>query len=784
MALTSVAAACGGVASARTAPPADPWTLDIIDPDGDVAATITAITLQTGSGTVRATDLAATAAERIELLTEDPDLVVVVDLIHDGIGATGVVISASGSEAAGITAITAEFAATPAERFFGLGERAGSVDHRGEEVRNHVSDGPWTSAQLPVVEEILPPPGYSDRTDATYFPIPWVLSSDGYGVLVQNHESSVVDLGNTDADTWSIEVDADRLSLVVFTGESPAESLHRMLLAVGRQPEPVAPWIFGPWFQAADDETAELAALADAGVPMSVIQTYTHYLPCGDHQGREADERERTDRLHDAGLAVTTYVNPMVCTSFRDTYMSGSLTGAFTATDDGLPYEYRYFTTRFFDVVQFDFSSEAGVELFHDVLDDVVAAGYDGWMEDFGEYTPDDAVSADGTPGPAMHNRYPELYHDAGMTYVEAAPRPLVRFNRSGWTGAIDSSQVVWGGDPTTTWGFDGLQSSVNSGLGMGLSGVSLWGSDIGGFFTFDGAEAPTPELLTRWIEFGAFSPVMRLQAGGVSLVDEERPTVLDPDVLPVWRRYTQLRTRLYPYIAGSHDEYLESGMPLMRHLALVTPDDPRALGARDEYLFGADVLVAPVTGPGATRRDVYLPDGARWIEWWQSVDVSDAGEVALGRTVRRQGADDVSVDAPLGEIPLFVRSGAVIPLLPADVETLTDYGDDDVVRLADRADERTLLAFPDGDWSGPLGPGETMTADDMPGAWMLTFDAAMARTYTIEASLSGLGLGFVPCAVTADGAAVDFSFDQSTRVLSTTVDVAATGSVRISGCR
>jgi alpha-glucosidase (family GH31 glycosyl hydrolase) len=179
----------------------------------------------------------------------------------------------------------------------------------------------------------------------------------------------------------------------------------------------------------------------------------------------------------------------------------------------------------------------------------------------------------------------------------------------------------------------------------------------------------------------------------------------------------------------------------------------------------------------------VYLPDGARWVEWWLSIDVTDAGAIELGRTVRRPGADDVTVDAPLGEIPLFVRSGAVIPLLPADVETLADYGGDDVVRLADRADQRTLLAFPDGDWSGPLGPGETMTADESSNAWTLTLDATMARTYTIEASLSGLGVGFVPCAVTADGAAADFSFDQSTRALSTTVDVAAAGTVRITGC-
>ena len=783
---SAVAVAClgiafGGVASARPAQIDDGWSLDIVDADGDVAATITAITVTTPSGRAHATDLVGSAIERIELATEDPDVNVVVDLVHDGIGATGVTISAGGPDGANVTSISAAFAATPDERFFGLGERAGTVDHRGEQVRNHVSDGPWTNAQLPVVEQLLPPPGYSDRDDATYFPVPWVLSSEGYGVLIRNHETSVVDLAGTVADSWSIDVAADRLELVVFAGATPAESLDRMLLAVGRQPEPIAPWIFGPWFQAADDEAAELAALADAGVPMSVVQTYTHYLPCGDHRGREADERARTERLHEAGLAVTTYVNPMVCVSFRDVYVPGSLTGAFTANDAGVPYRYRYFTNRFFDVVQFDFSSPAGVELFHSVLDEVVAAGYDGWMEDFGEYTPDDAVSADATPGPAMHNRYPELYHDAGMAFVESAPRPLVRFNRSGWTGAIDSSQVVWGGDPTTSWGFDGLQSSIVGGLGIGLSGVSVWGSDIGGFFTFDG-EQPTPELLARWIEFGAFSPVMRLQAGGVSLVDEPRPTVLDPGVLPVWRRYSQLRTRLYPYVAGSQDEYIESGLPLMRHMVLAAPDEPWLASVVSQYLFGADLLVAPVAVAGATRQVAFLPAGA-WVEWWPSVTMSDEGGIVLGAATRHEGGRGVIVGAPLEEIPLFVRSGSVIPLLPADVETLADYGDDDVVRLADRPDERTLLAFPDVDWSGPLGPGETMTATATSDEWTLVLDAAMARTYTIEASLVGLGDDFVPCAVTVDGSEADFTFDATTRVLSTTVDVPARGTLAIAAC-
>ena len=423
--------------------------------------------------------------------------------------------------------------------------------------------------------------------------------------------------------------------------------------------------------------------------------------------------------------------------------------------------------------MQFDFSSPAGVELFHDVLDEVVADGYDGWMEDFGEYTPDDAVSADGTPGRRCTTATRSCTTTPAMDYVESAPRPLVRFNRSGWTGAIDSSQVVWGGDPTTSWGFDGLQSSIVSGLGMGLSGVSMWGSDIGGFFTFDGERADAGAARAvdrvRCLLAGDASAGRRRLARRRAAPDGARPRRARRCGVAT-RSSGPGCTRTSP---GARTSTRESGLPMMRHMVLAAPDEPWLASVVSQYLFGADLLVAPVAVAGATRQVAFLPAGT-WVEWWPSVTMSDDGAIALGAATRHEGGRGIIVDAPLEEIPLFVRSGSVIPLLPADVETLADYGDDDVVRLADRPDERTLLAFPDGDWSGPLGPGETMTATATPDEWTLTLDAATARTYTIEASLVGLGDDFVPCSVTVDGSESDFTFDATTRVLSTTVDVAA----------
>ena len=183
--------------------------------------------------------------------------------------------------------------------------------------------------------------------------------------------------------------------------------------------------------------------------------------------------------------------------------------------------------------------------------------------------------------------------------------------------GAARCAQVVWGGDPTTDWGYDGLASVVRAGLGMGLSGVSTWGSDIGGFFSFFG-RVLTPELLARWVQLGAFSGVMRTERDGIGAADGSRPQVDDPQQIGNWRRYAKLRTQLYPYVAGAEQEYQQRGLPIMRHLALIAPGDPAAIERDDEFAFGPDLLVAPVLEPGATERTAYLPRGT-WIDLWRS---------------------------------------------------------------------------------------------------------------------------------------------------------------------
>jgi alpha-glucosidase (family GH31 glycosyl hydrolase) len=284
-------------------------------------------------------------------------------------------------------------------------------------------------------------------------------------------------------------------------------------------------------------------------------------------------------------------------------------------------------------------------------------------MEDFGEYTPLDVVTSGGGGGVAAHNRYATQFHAAAAAAASGLERRygrrLARFARSGWTGTAAVVPIVWSGDHTTGWGFDGLASAVTCALSMGASGVAMWGSDTGGFMST--LDQLTPELLRRWIQFAAFCPVMRTKAGGIEIPSYDRPQIWDPDVLPSWRRWARWHTRLNDYLMAAHDAYRATGRPIMCALELAYPD----LGpVADQYLLGEHLLVAPVLEPGdeagRVRRRVVLPPG-RWAEL-----------TAPQRSFDGPGV--IEVEAGPDDIPVFVRAGAVLALLPDDVGSLSPY--------------------------------------------------------------------------------------------------------------
>jgi alpha-D-xyloside xylohydrolase len=241
--------------------------------------------------------------------------------------------------------------------------------------------------------------------------------------------------------------------------------------------------------------------------------------------------------------------------------------------------------------------------------------------------------------------------------------------------------------------------------------------------------------------------------------------------VLPVWRRYAKLHTQLLPYLQAADAAYRSTGMPLMRHGLLTHPADPRAVRADDQFMFGPDLLAAPVLAPGATRRRLYLPAG-RWIDLWRSASYrASDGSLRLGAARILRGRRALALPAPLAELPLLVRAGALIPMLPADVDTLAPYRSPGVVRLADRLDRMELLAFPRRRSDAGMGlRPERLLSAERDHEWRLTIRGKRARRYSLQASLATLRRPFAPRSLSVAGRPLrSWTFDRRSGVLRAT---------------
>jgi alpha-D-xyloside xylohydrolase len=263
--------------------------------------------------------------------------------------------------------------------------------------------------------------------------------------------------------------------------------------------------------------------------------------------------------------------------------------------------------------------------------------------------------------GPALRvgNAYPALHARAfyeGMR--EAGMEAPVNLARCAWAGSQRYGAAIWSGDILSS--FAVLRNQIKAGLNMAIAGIPWWTTDIGGFFGGDVRDPSYPELLVRWFQYGAFCPVFRLHGdrlpekpplspGGTEFhsgADNEVWRFGD-EAYGIMRKYMLMRERLRPYLREAMRAAHERGTPPMRPLFYDFPDDPEAWDIEDEYLFGPDLLVAPVLSAGARTRDVYLPAGREWTE------------VATGASLG--GGRRVEAAAPLDAIPLFLARGSAL---------------------------------------------------------------------------------------------------------------------------
>lgn len=502
---------------------------------------------------------------------------------------------------------------------------------------------------------------------ASYFVVPLFHSSAGYSIRVDTLAAWQADIGESDPNQLVITIDADECTVRVHSG-TPASALERWRNADG--PAAVAPpWAFGVWVAARSGTEAVLADVdrhLALGVPVAAVWVDDYYDPAtnsGDGisypypVGEYPSLPDLTAALHARGVRALGYLNCMI---YRDTPAEKLALeqDAVLRAPDGQPHRIRFFhPQRQGGVLEdtwgiamhddiaavLDVDSPAGRHLLREFVDGMLADGWDGWMQDFGEQHPD----------PARRNAYPLEYHRVTAEAIAAAGSDAVFFVRSGTLGSERFAPVLWGGDQSNDWSMDrGLASLVPGGISAGLSGVITWCPDIAGLVELHGRTgAHDEELWLRWMQFGALSPIMRLHLGfkardGVRGVD----VWANPRVTGIFGVYARLHEALRPALAQYAAGGANDGRPVLRALVLEFPDDPECWDLSDQYLIGDALLVAPVIEAGARERRLYLPRGA-WTDLWTGH--------------RFEGARWVTVDAPLERIPVLLRDDRASPLTP-----------------------------------------------------------------------------------------------------------------------
>jgi alpha-glucosidase len=351
------------------------------------------------------------------------------------------------------------------------------------------------------------------------------------------------------------------------------------------------------------------------------------------------DEKIRS--LRDRGMRFLGYVNPYLCVDGSQYPVAAAAGYLAQRRDRDEPY--------LVDFGEFlcgivDFTNPEAVEWFEEQVigRNMLDFGLSGWMADFGEYLPADVKLASGLDGMLAHNAWPALWAKVNADAVKRRGKTgdTLFFMRAGFSGVQAHCQLLWAGDQAVDFSrHDGLQTVICAALSSGLLGNAYHHSDIGGYTSLFG-NVRTAELLQRWAEMAAFTSVMRTHEGNRPA--DNLQIDQDPQVLAHFARMTRIYRHLAPYISALCQEAVTRGLPLQRPLFLHFEHDPGAYDSQISYLFGPDLLVAPVVEAGATRWRTYLPAGENWIHAWSG------NEHAGGR--------DVEVEAPLGEPPVFYR--------------------------------------------------------------------------------------------------------------------------------
>jgi len=502
----------------------------------------------------------------------------------------------------------AVFSLAPGEKIFGCGESFMGFDKRGQKVVLWTDDSNGT------------------QNREMYKPIPFFMSSRGYGMFMHTSSPITCDFGHYFSSVNSMMLGDDELDLFVFLG-SPKEILDAYTTLTGKSPMPPL-WSFGLWMSRctyfSEKQTREVAArLRQNRIPCDVIHLDTGWFETDwrcDYQfskSRFEDPQRMIADLKKDGFHISLWQLPYFVP--KNTLFSELVEKGLVVRDPkgNLTYE---------DAV-LDFSNPATVEWYQAKLASLLKMGVGAIKVDFGEASPDKGLYASGRTGFYEHNLYPLRYNKAVAEITQKVTGENIIWARSAWAGS-QRYPLHWGGDAESTDG--GMAAELRGGLSFGLSGFSFWSHDVGGFVS-----RASDSLYKRWLAFGVLTSHTRCHGTA-----PKEPWEYGEAFMNEFRRIDELKYQLMPYVYAQAKDCSERGLPMMRALFVEYPDDPGSWLVDDEYLFGSSILVAPLMEENSKARSVYLPPGT-WIDYqtgrpytggWQRIEAGGIPVVMLVR--------------------------------------------------------------------------------------------------------------------------------------------------------
>ena len=509
------------------------------------------------------------------------------------------------------------FTLAPSERIYGCGESFTKLNKVGQKVHLFVTD----------------PQG--PETDGQYKPVPFFFSNRGYGVFMHTSAPVTCDFGASYIGADRLFMGDETMDYFIFFGE-PKDILNEYTEVTGKSPM-LPLWTFGTWMSRityfSQEEGMEIAnQLRKNNIPSDVIHFDTGWFDVDwqcDYEfskNRFKNPVKMLKQMDEMGFHTCLWQLPYFTPKNR--YFQELVDGGMHVKNatGGMPYE---------DAV-LDLSNPKTVEWYQGKIAGLIRQGVDVIKCDFGEAAPYNGFYYSGKGGLYEHNLYPLRYNKALWEVIEREkPNEGVIWARSAWAGS-QRYPLHWGGDAATT--NTGLLGDLRGGLSFGLSGFSFWSHDMGGFVT-----ASPEDIYRRWLPFGFLSSHTRAHGAPPT-----EPWLISESFTKAFRESAELKYRLMPYVYAQAKDCTEKGLPMVRALFVEFPNDPGAWLVEDEYMFGEQILVAPLMESG-TSRTCYLPKG-KWIDYQN-------GKVYEG------GYQDIEA----GKIPaiILVRDGSLIPHAP-----------------------------------------------------------------------------------------------------------------------